>query len=84
MPDWTQDIESSLAKLELNAGREAEIVEELSQHLDERYAELRNQGLDKAAADALVRAELRADTPELAERMRPLRQANAPPPLAGR
>jgi putative ABC transport system permease protein len=81
MPDWTNEIESRLASLKLSAGREAEIVEELSQHLEQRYAELRDGGLDEAAAVALVREELR-DDPGLAERMQPLRQANAPPPVA--
>jgi putative ABC transport system permease protein len=81
MPNWTNELESRLANLKLSPGREAEIVEELSEHLEQRYAELRGEGLDEAAALALVREELRAD-PELAERMRPLRQANVPPPVA--
>jgi putative ABC transport system permease protein len=81
MPNWTQEIESRLANLKLTPGREAEIVEELAEHLEERYAELRAEGLDEAAALALVREELR-DDPGLAERMRPLRQANTPPPVA--
>jgi putative ABC transport system permease protein len=81
MPDWDREIESRLASLQLEAGREAEIVEELSQHLEERYAELCSQGLDEAAAAALVREEVRGD-PALAERMRPLRQANVAPPVA--
>jgi len=82
MPNWTQEIEAHLAGLKLEAEREAEIVEELSQHLEERYAEFRDQGMGEAAALALVREELRADTPGLTERMRPLRQANQVPPVA--
>ncbi len=82
MPNWTEEIEARLESLKLGAEREAEIVEELSQHLEERYAELRNQGVDEAAAVALVREELRADTPGLTERLRPLRQANQNPPVA--
>jgi putative ABC transport system permease protein len=81
MPNWTEEIESRLANLKLTPGREAEIIEELAEHLEERYAELRGQGLDEAAALALVRDELR-DDPGLAERMRPLRQANTPTPVA--
>ena len=81
MRDWATEIESRLASLELKPGREAEIVEELSAHLEQRYAELRTQGLDEAAAVALVREELLADE-GLAERMRPLRQASSPPPVA--
>ena len=62
----------------MSPGREAEIVEELAEHLEQRYAELRGEGLDEAAALALVREELR-DNPDLTERMRPLRQANVVP-----
>ena len=80
MPDWTKEVESRLSDLRIEPGREAEIIEELATHLEQRYAELRNQGLDEAAALALVREELR-DDPGLAERMRPLRQANVPPPV---
>ena len=81
MRDWTNEIESHLASLKLKPGREAEIVEELAAHLEQRYAELRNQGLDEAAAVALVREELLADE-GLAERMRPLRQASSAPTVA--
>ena len=79
MPNWTKELESRLASLRLSPAREREIIEELSQHLELRYAELRDQGVDEAEAFALVRAEL-LDDKSLAEFMRPLRQANAPPP----
>ena len=81
MPNWTNEIEARLASLRLAAGREAEIIEELSEHLELRYAELRDQGVAEAEAFALARAEL-LDEKSLAEFMRPLRQANAPPPPA--
>lgn len=81
MPDWSREIEERLNTLQISPGREAEIVEELSAHLEQRYAELRNQGIDEPEAAAVVREELRAD-PELAERLRPLRQANVSPPVA--
>src|SRR5262245_66558068 len=80
MRDWTTDLDQRLASLRLDPAREAEIVEELSEHLDQRYAELRDRGVDEAAALALVRAEL-LDDDALARLMRPLRQANAPLPL---
>ena len=35
--DWTLDLRSRLSTLRLSPAREEEIVEELSQHLDERY-----------------------------------------------
>lgn len=75
MPDWTQAIRSRLAMLDLRAEREAEILEELSQHLDERYAELRAGGMSdddarRTAVDDLVNP----DT--LVPLLQPLRQAH--------
>jgi putative ABC transport system permease protein len=58
--------------------REAEIIDELSQHLDERYDELLSEG---ATADEAFRTavfELR-DAQALATAMRPLRQARVAP-----
>jgi hypothetical protein len=44
MPDWTEDLRQRLAPLRLSPSRESEIIEELSQHLDLRYEELRDGG----------------------------------------
>ena len=40
MPEWKQEIIQQLAGLNLSATREAEIVEEVAQHIDDRYREL--------------------------------------------
>jgi len=40
MPVWKQEIRKRLAPLKLEPAREAAIVEELSQHLDDCYNEL--------------------------------------------
>ncbi|HKO61281.1 MAG TPA: permease prefix domain 1-containing protein, partial [Pyrinomonadaceae bacterium] len=40
MPDWKSEIRARLRGLHLTPTREAEIVEELSQHLDDRYESL--------------------------------------------
>ncbi|MEK6301913.1 MAG: ABC transporter permease [Acidobacteriota bacterium] len=58
MPDWKQEIRRRLAGLKLEATREAEIVEELSQHLDDGYAELRASGKSEEEATRTVLAEL--------------------------
>jgi predicted permease len=79
MRDWRHELESRLASLRLEPAREKEIIDEISEHLELRYAELRDQGVDEAEALKLVRAEL-LDDKSLAEFMRPLRQANVPPP----
>ncbi len=50
MPDWKVEIRRLLAPLRLPPAREAEIVEELAQHLDDRYAQLINSGAEAAEA----------------------------------
>jgi predicted permease len=76
MPEWTSELRPSLAGLRLTASREAEIIEELSQHLDQRYEELRTAGVSETDARREALAELHAGG-SLAEYMRPLRQAHA-------
>jgi len=58
MPDWKPEIRRRLANLQLPPTREAAIVEELAQHLDESYAELLASGVSEADAYCQVRAEL--------------------------
>ena len=40
MPDWAAHVRPRLSPLRLSPNRENEIVEELSQHLDDRWREL--------------------------------------------
>jgi putative ABC transport system permease protein len=82
MPEWTEDLRERLASLRLNPAREAEIIEELSQHLDERYEELRASSVSEADARRLaLRLEELLETDALASHMRSLRQARVPPPI---
>src|SRR5262249_9741675 len=55
MPEWTRELRARLASLALPPARERDIIDELSQHLDQREAELRRAGLsaDRARAEAL-------------------------------
>src|SRR5262245_9250489 len=55
MPEWKEEIRQRLAGLKLAPAREAEIVEELSQHLADRYAESLTRGAtpDEAYCAAL-------------------------------
>jgi putative ABC transport system permease protein len=80
MPDWREPLRSRLSGLRLSPAREAEIIVELSQHLDERYEELRRSGLDDGEARRMALEELR-EPEELARHMRSLRQANVRPPV---
>lgn len=58
MPDWKQEIRRRLAQLKLEPMREQEIVEEISQHLDDRYQELLASGATPADASRAALAEL--------------------------
>ena len=58
MPDWISEIRTAIAKLEMDSAREASLVEELSQHLTDRFNELRNEGIDDAEACRQLRTEL--------------------------
>jgi predicted permease len=58
MPDWSKEIRAAIARLNLSPARETSLVEELSQHLTDRYNELRGDGVDDAEACRLLRAEL--------------------------
>jgi putative ABC transport system permease protein len=58
MPDWKVEISKRLAGLKLEPTREAEIIEELSQHLDDRCAEWLADGISPQEAYGAVIAEL--------------------------
>jgi putative ABC transport system permease protein len=81
MPDWVTHLRARLARLRLDPAREAEIVEEMSQHLDERFAELRARGATEEDAARAALEEL-SEPEALARHMGPLRQAHAHAPLA--
>ena len=80
MPEWTNELRPRLASLRLSPAREAEIIEELSAHLDQRYEALRAGGASDREARTLAVDEL-LEQDALARYMRPLRQANMPPPI---
>src|SRR5688572_8756135 len=79
--DWKPALLARLARLSLRPAREQEIIEELSQHLDDRYSDLRAGGATHEAAMQLAIDEIE-DEDLLAREMRPLRQASAPEPIA--
>ncbi len=58
MPDWKAEIIGRLAGLQLAPTREAAIVEELTQYLEDYYAELLSGGVTSAEAERQTRAEL--------------------------
>jgi predicted permease len=74
--DWRSLLAARLAALHLSPAREREIIDELSQHLDDLYREFRSNGIthDEAVRRALDEID---DHDVLAREMRPLRQAVA-------
>src|SRR5215472_16737242 len=58
MPEWKEEILRQLAPLKLPATREAEIAEEVAQHLEDRYVEFLSAGKKEEEAWRLVLAEI--------------------------
>ena len=80
MPDWKPLIRSRLGSLRLSPSRESEIIEELSQHLEDRWRELVAAGTSEDDATKLALAGFREGN-LLARHLAPLRQAHAPEPV---
>jgi predicted permease len=58
MPDWKQELEGRLAGQRVDPARGAAIIEELSQHLQDRYRELLSAGTGESEACRRVLEEL--------------------------
>ncbi len=80
MPDWRAEISRRLAALRLPPEREWEIVEELSQHLNDRYQELRAAGSTDAAAREAALADL-SEERLLAAQLRAVEELASPNPV---
>jgi putative ABC transport system permease protein len=79
--DWRAVVEAWLASARLDPSREAEIVEELAQHLQDRYDELRVAG---ATADDAFAATLRELEEQPAPRARTLQRKMHAPRAGGK
>ena len=82
MPDWTAAILRSLSSARLAPGDEAEIADELRQHLGDRYAELRASGLGESDAERETLREL-GEGDLLGSVIAHLRTTPPPPPPVG-
>src|ERR1017187_3998852 len=80
MPDWNEPIRQQLADLNLAPAREAEIVEELSQHAEDRYRELQTGGAAEAEARRIALDELSGHE-LLATELRAVERTDAPEPI---
>ena len=80
MPDWNEPIRKQLAELNLAPAREAEIVEELAQHAEDRYRELLSGGATEAEARRAALDEIGGHK-LLARELRAIERADAPEPV---
>jgi len=80
VPDWKNEIRRRLASLRLEEAREAAIVEELAQHLDDCHQELLAGGVPAAEAERLTLAEL-SRSESLWRELRCLEWRVAPEPI---
>jgi putative ABC transport system permease protein len=58
VPEWRSDIRKRLASLRLEPARENEIVEELADHLEDRYQDMLSRGAPPDEAELATRTEL--------------------------
>jgi putative ABC transport system permease protein len=59
MPDWKAEVKARLAGLDLSPARELEIIEELSQHLEDAYEQALSRGLSEDEAQRVVLTDLK-------------------------
>ena len=83
MPDWKEEIRKQLATLKLAPAREAAIVEELAQHLDDCYGELLADGASEDEAYRAALGELSGSESITRELRRIERQTNPEPIILG-
>ena len=77
MHDWKGEVRRRLAPLRLRPEREADIVDEIAQHLAERYREALSGGASAEEATRAALGEFREGN-VLAQRIAELKQAHAP------
>ncbi|MGH7460311.1 MAG: ADOP family duplicated permease, partial [Longimicrobiales bacterium] len=63
MRDWRVEIERRLRGADLSSGSEADVIEELEQHLEDRYRELRQGGVEESEAVRVALEELQGQEP---------------------
>src|ERR1700722_7838104 len=80
MPDWNEQIRKHLADLNLAPAREAEIVEELAQHAEDRYRELQSGGATEGEGPRIGFNGLKGHQ-MLARQLRSVERTDAPEPL---
>jgi hypothetical protein len=77
MHDWQSEVRARLAPLKLKPEREADIVDEIAQHLEGRYRDAISGGASPDDAIRVALAEFKAGN-ALAQRIAALQQAHPP------
>ena len=83
MPDWKEEIRRRLADLKIDPAREAEIIEELSRRLEDRYTDLGSSGATPAEAERRTHAEVRENETLQRELLRVERRLTQAPIVLG-
>jgi macrolide transport system ATP-binding/permease protein len=83
MPDWKPEIRRRLAGVKLEPAREAAVIEELAQYLEDCYAEMLASGASKAEAHQQTLEELRGSDLLARELLRNERQDKQEPFILG-
>ncbi len=81
MPDWKEEVRRRLSRLNLGLTHEAEIVEELAQHLDDVYERSLKAGLTEAEAKRAALTEL--DDADLIRELQRSQKPAKEPSVAG-
>ena len=80
MPDWKSEIKARLVDLQIESAREAAIIDELSQHLDDQYNELLSEGFTSSEAARLALADL-TEGNQLVRRLRHIERSVVMEPI---
>jgi predicted permease len=80
MPEWKELIRRQLAELHLTPEREAEIAEELTQHAEDRYKELKLSGVSDAEAQRLTLSDV-LDQEAIASGLRDVERTDVEEPV---
>ncbi|HXQ71967.1 MAG TPA: hypothetical protein VN844_15845, partial [Pyrinomonadaceae bacterium] len=83
MPDWKDEIKRRLRGLQVSPVNEAEIIEELAQHLDDVYQRALRNGTSEENARRAALSELSAEHSLLNELQRTHKRPPADEPLPG-
>jgi putative ABC transport system permease protein len=83
MPDWKEEVRRRLRGLRVSPVNEAEIVEELAQHLDDFYQRALHNGMSEAHAKRAALSELAAEHSLLSDLERAQQRPPAPGPAPG-